>query len=151
MAMTSGEAVLDGFIARYTPEIAASVHACLRRLQLLIPGAQILVYDNYNALAVGFGASEKAGDVVVSVAAYPRWVTLFFLKGFGLPDPDGLLRGSGSTVRNIRLDGPETLEKPEIVALIKTALAAAVPPIDATGISQIIIKSVSAKQRARRP
>ena len=33
----------------------------------------------------------------------PRWVTLCFLQGAGLPDPDGLLRGGGSRVRHVRL------------------------------------------------
>jgi hypothetical protein len=151
MAMTNGDAALDGFIAKYTPEIAAAIHECLKRMLVLVPGAQILVYDNYNALAIGFGATEKAGGVVVSIAAYPRWVTLFFMKGAALADPALLLQGEGTTVRSIRLDGPETLDQPDVVALIKAALAAAVPPVDPTGRGRIIIKSVSAKQRSRHP
>jgi hypothetical protein len=151
MAMTSGDATLDGFIAKYTQNIAASVHDCLKRMLVLVPGAQVLVYDNYNALAIGFSANEKASGVVLSIAAYPRWVTLFFMKGAALADPTMLLQGDGKTVRSIRLDGPETLDKPDVVALIKVALAAAMPPIDQNGKGQIIIKSISAKQRPRQP
>ena len=47
----------------------------------------MLVYDNYNALAIGFGPSEKTSKIVFSLALYPRWVSLFFAKGKGLPDP----------------------------------------------------------------
>ena len=66
---------------------------------LRIPGAQILVYDNYNALAIGFGPSDKAGQAILSLAVMPRWVTLCFLWGKGLADPHGLLKGEGSRVQ----------------------------------------------------
>ena len=57
-----------------------------------IPGAAILVYDNYNALAIGFGPNEKAGQAILSLAVMPRWVTLCFLWGVPLSDPRKLLR-----------------------------------------------------------
>ena len=39
-----------------------------------------MVYDNYNALVVGFGPSERASEAVVSLAIFPKWVTLCFLQ-----------------------------------------------------------------------
>ena len=60
-------------------------------MKALIPGAVIAVYDNYNALAIGFGASDRVKDVILSLAVMPRWVTLCFTWGVRLPDPDGLL------------------------------------------------------------
>ncbi len=148
---SSGNPELDGFIARYTPEIAAQTHAVLARLRARLPGAMVLVYDNFNALAIGFAPGEKAGQAILSIAAYPRWVTLFFLQGAGLDDPAHLLQGSGSRVRSIRLAGPETLNDPQVEALIVTALASAAVPIDPGGKGSIVIKSISAKQRPRRP
>jgi hypothetical protein len=62
-----------------------------------------LVYDNYNALAIGFGPTERASDVIFSIALFPRWVTLFFLHGVTLPDPYKVLRGSGKVVRHVVL------------------------------------------------
>jgi len=46
-----------------------------------LPGAVELVYDNHNALAIGFGPTERASDAVFSIALFPRWVSLFFLRG----------------------------------------------------------------------
>src|ERR1039458_9537409 len=65
-----------------------------------LPGAVQLVYDNYNALVIGFGPSERASEASFSIVLYPRWVTLFFLQGAGLPDPRRLLKGSGKVVRD---------------------------------------------------
>jgi hypothetical protein len=82
----------------------------------------------------------------------PRWVTLCFLQGGPkLPDPNGLLRGSGTTVRNVRLASAADLETPAVRALIRIALARAKVPIDATARRRMVIKSISAKQRPRRP
>jgi hypothetical protein len=95
----SAEAELDTFLARYTPSVEAQARAALARMRAGVPGAVELVYDNYNALAIAFGANEKLSGVVFSVAVYPRWVSLFFARGPALSDPQGLLQGSGSTVR----------------------------------------------------
>jgi len=145
------EAQLDGFLAKFEPEVAGQARSLLARMRARIAGAQVLVYDNYNALAIGFGPSDKAGAAVLSLAVFPRWVTLCFLQGKGLPDPAGLLKGAGSRVRHIRLDPPERLDMPEVQALISEAMARAEPPFDPAAPQRLIVKSVSAKQRPRRP
>ncbi len=70
------QAQLDSFIDKFTPEVAALTRALLAKAKARIPGATILVYDNYNALAIGFGPSDKAGQAILSLAVMPRWVTL---------------------------------------------------------------------------
>ena len=50
---------LDGFIDKFTPDVAALTRAWLAKAKARIPGAQILVYDNYNALAIGFGRPTR--------------------------------------------------------------------------------------------
>lgn len=141
---------LEGFIDRYDPGVAADARRALAFLGRRLPTAKRLMYDNYNALVVGFGASEKVGDIILSLALYPRWVTLFFLRGVDLPDPHGLLEGSGSQVRGVRLQPISRLETQEVGTLIDAAVARA-SPLPAEGEGPLIIKSISAKQRPRRP
>ena len=116
-----------------------------------LPGAVELVYDNYNALAIGFGPSERASEVIFSIALYPRWVTLFFLQGANLKDPQKLLKGSGKRVRHIVLASHAALDEPGIQALMAQALKSAVVPIDPAGKGRLVIKSISKKQRPRLP
>jgi hypothetical protein len=148
--MADAEAELEGFLAKFEPEVAAAARALTAKMRARIPGAQVLVYDNYNALAIGFGPSEKAGQAVLSLAVFPKWVTLCFLRGKGLPDPAGLLRGEGNQVRHVRLDPPERWDLPEVQDLISEALARSEPPFDPAAEPRLIIKSISAKQRPRR-
>jgi hypothetical protein len=87
---------------------------------------------------------------VLSIAIRPTWVTLCFLWGVNLPDPHGILRGSGNQVRNIRLASPADLDDEPVRVLIREAVARSRPPFDPGQPPQLIIRSVSAKQRPRR-
>jgi len=149
--MDEAQAQLDGFIDKYTPEMAALTRALLGRLKARLPGATILVYDNYNALAIGFAAGERVKDVVLSIAIYPKWANLFFMQGRWLDDPHGLLRGEGSVVRHVPAVTEAVFDDPRIDALIEAALDQAERPINPAGEARLTIKSVSATQRPRRP
>jgi hypothetical protein len=139
---------LDGFIDRFSPQVA---RGALVKMRKLAPGALELVYDNYNALAIGFSPTERAGDGIFSIALYPPHVSLFFLQGAKLPDPTRRLRGSGTTVRHVVLEDLAVLDEPDVRALIGVALDRAKVSLDPTQRRALIIKSVSAKQRPRRP
>jgi hypothetical protein len=144
-------AVLAEFLAKYDPTIARIARAAIARLRKRLPGATEMVYDNYNALAVGFGPGDRASEAIFSIVAYPRWVSVFFLQGACLKDPAKLLKGNGSRVRHIVLNEAADLGSKHVEALIAAALAAANNPIDPKAKRQLIIKSVSVKQRPRRP
>ena len=143
---------LDGFLAKYDPPVAKTAKAVLKAMRARLPGAFELVYDNYNACAIGFATGEKVGDVVFSIAVFPRWVTLFFYKsGVSLPDPSKRLRGSGKQVRHVVLErGAATLDEPPIRELMQIALERADWMPSKAMRGKVIIKSVSAKQRPRR-
>jgi hypothetical protein len=147
---TPAQKQLDSFLAKYYPEIAARARAVLAAMRARLPGAVELVYDNYNALAIGFGPTERASDAIFSIALFPRWISLFFLQGSTLPDPQKRLQGKGKQARHIRLDNAEALDDPAVQALITDALARAATPLDAAKPSRLVIKSVSERQRPRR-
>jgi hypothetical protein len=140
-----------GFLAKYEPQIGRLVRAARAKLRKRMPGAIELVYDNYNALVIGFGPSERASEAVVSLAVYPRWVNLYFLEGAILPDPERLLRGSGSQGRYTVLESADDLDRPGIQALLEAALMTSPCPLRATPRGYTVIKSVSTTQRPRRP
>ncbi len=142
---------LDDFLDRFTPDLARSARGVLAAMRKLCPGAMELVYDNYNALAIGFASGERVRDVWFSIAIYPNWANLFFFKTLPLEDPHRLLKGAGSTTRHIVLkDGAGTLAEPGVAALIAQALDKAGHPFPG-GRGRIVIKSVSSEQRTRRP
>jgi hypothetical protein len=148
--VVSAKSSVAQFLAKYSPEIAAQLRAARRQLSTHFPRGYELVYDNYNALVFGYGPSERASDAFLSVAGYPRWITLFFLRGVTLPDPDSRLQGSGSQVRSIRLKPLSVLSEAPVQALIRVVIDGAADKLAAAPPLKTIIKSVSAKQRSRR-
>lgn len=148
----SAEAQLDGFLAKFMPEVEGTARQALGKMRQRLPGAIELVYDNYNALAIGFAPTQRASDAIFSIALYPRWVSLFFLmNGTKLHDPECYLKGSGKMVRHIVLENAAFLDDPVIQDLIAQSLELAPKAIDVAQPRRLIIKSVSAKQRPRRP
>lgn len=142
---------LDAFLVKYDPEIATLGRRALTHMRKRLPGAVSMVYDNYNALVIGFGPEEKVSTTPLSIALYPRWINLFFLMGAALPDPERLLKGSGSRVRSIRIDDVKTLKDPKVDALISAAVMHVGWKLDPRAKSKLVIRSISPKQRPRRP
>lgn len=138
---------LEAFLAKYDPAIVRIAKRSMTKVRKLVPGAVELVYDNYNALVIAFGATEKVADVVCSLALYPKWVTLFFMQGRRLDDPERRLAGSGATIRSVRLVDETTLDDEAIVRLF--AHAKRLTPIPAQA-RRMVVRSVSPKQRPRR-
>lgn len=142
---------LERMIGRYSPEVAELGRSLIGHVRARIPQANALVYDNYNALGVGFAPDLSSSKIVISAVLYPRWVSLFFFKGALLDDPAGLLRGSGSIIRHIRFQHRAEFQRPEVESLIAAALDLVEPPLDPSAKGKLVIKSVSARQRPRRP
>lgn len=145
------EAQVEGFIAKFSDEVAAQIRAARAEMRRRLPGAFELVYDNYNALAIGYGPNEKTGQAVFSLACFPRRVSLVFIRGVDLDDTSRLLIGEGNQVRFLPLTEPGVLDRSDVRALWDQALAKAAAPIGPAASGRTIIKSVSANQRPRRP
>ena len=147
----AAEEELAGFVARFADGMQDLIRGCRSMMSLRFPDAVQLVYDNYNFLVIGFGPTRRASDAIFSLAAYRRGLNLCFLqRAPELPDPTSILRGSGKVVRNVALSSPEDLAREDVQALIDAALEVAAVPMDACLGPELIIKSVSAKQRPRR-
>ncbi|MES2150135.1 MAG: DUF1801 domain-containing protein [Pseudomonadota bacterium] len=143
------EADIDGFLEKYRPELARQLREARSELRALFPRGFELVYDNYNALVFAISPITKPSGAFLSIAGYPRWVTLFFMNGATLDDPEGLLEGEGKQVRGIRLQAPTDLRKPQIRALIDQAMQPHAAEFFSAPVLTTAIRSVSVKQRPR--
>ena len=141
---------LEGFISKFDPEVARLTRAALKILRQRFSTAFELVYDNYNALAIGWSPNGRTSEVICSLAVYARGVNLYFMYGAKLKDPHKLLQGQGNQGRFIRLDSADRILDPKVAALLDAASAFGDTPLAETGRRQLIIKSISAKRRPRR-
>ncbi|HEY2473772.1 MAG TPA: hypothetical protein VGI19_03130 [Candidatus Cybelea sp.] len=142
---------LNAFIARFSPEIAKLARSALAFMRKRLPGTYELVYDNAYALVVGFGPSERPSQGLFSLVIYPRKVSLCFLYGATLPDPERRLLGGGKQVRHIRLADAKTLNERGARELIDVAIDEAGDPFASAPRGRVIVRAVSSRQRPRRP
>ncbi len=144
------ETQLKSFIDKFSPQnqtLIRSIRAALRKRLL---SANELVYDNYNFFVIGYSPTERPTDAILSMACSANGVGLAFpYCGTKLPDPQKILRGSGTSNRSIHLESAKTLTRPEVAELIDAAVAIC-KPLAQSGRGKLIIRAVSAKQRPRR-
>jgi hypothetical protein len=143
-------AQLKAFIAKFDETDQKKIRSVRRAVRRRLPTAHELVYDNYNFFVIAYSPTERPSDAILSIAARANGVGLCFLYGAKLADPHKILTGAGNQTRFLRLESAETLDRPEVEALIAATTAAAKAPFAESGRGKLIIRSVSVKQRPRR-
>jgi hypothetical protein len=144
------EEQLRSFIDKFALPHQAIIRAARKKLRKRFPTATELAYDNYNFFVIGFGPNERPSDCIVTIAAAASGVGLCFVRGASLHDPDKVLLGSGKQTRFVRLPSAYVLDQPAVQGLLSVAAEAARTPFPASGGGELVIRSVSAKQRPRR-
>lgn len=88
----------------------------------LYPNANELIYDNYNAVAVGWSPSDKVGYTFCSIAVYGNKDVHFgFYWGAKISDPEKKLLGKGNQYRYIKVKTQSDFPKAYIKKLMKEA------------------------------
>lgn len=144
----SPSAQFSAFLSRFPPEIVALVKRCLPKLRRAFPVSYEIVYDYSHSLVMSFSMSERGYEGLVTIAILPSCVRLYFDKS--VPDPKGLLAGSGTKVRSVTLETASDLDHGDIHALIKAAIKHSGVTFPRTRSTRMVIKSKSKKQRPRR-
>ncbi len=94
----------------------------LRELVLTeAPEAEEILYSVY-AQVIVFRLPRRKRGAFCNVAAYSHHVNLVFYYGAQLPDPQGVLKGSGKQMRHIRFDSPDDLGRGFLRTCIRAAI-----------------------------
>ena len=150
VARRSAEAELRRLIAKFAPAHQRLIGAMRRWVRKRLPTAHEVVYEYRDCFVISHSPDERGYEGVLALRASAEGVKLYFNRGKGLPDPEKLLRGSGSQTRWMQLEGASTLAHPAVVRLIDEAIARNRIPFARTGRGPVVIRSTSAKQRQRR-
>ena len=86
------------------------------------PEANETVRLGDRAASYGLGP-RKMLDGYAYVMPHARWVNLGFYQGAALPDPEGLLEGTGARLRHVKVRSAEEARRPALRALLDAAVA----------------------------
>ena len=111
---------LEPFIAPYSPviqQLALKLRALIREV---VPEA----IDQLDAPAhlIGYGLDRTYKGLICGITLHKAHINLMFARGTDLPDPAGLLVGTGKRARHITIQQMADLENPAIETLLRAAL-----------------------------
>jgi len=88
----------------------------------LVPKANELIWDNYNAVALAYSKSEKLKDAFCHIAVYSGHVNFGFNRGAELTKETLKLNGKGKLIRHISVEDFQSFPKKEIERMILEAV-----------------------------
>jgi len=150
VARRSAEARLRDLVARVAPTHQRLIGSVRRQLRKRLPTAHELVYEYRDWIVISCSPNEHGYEGVLAIRASADGIELHFSRGKDLPDPAGVLRGSGKQTRSIRLEGASTLARPAVARLIDEAIARNPVPFARTGRGPLVIRPAAARKRPRR-
>lgn len=105
-------------LANCAEPVQPLARAVFEELHRVFPQAVITADSD----SIGFGTGPGYKPLVFSVLPYSKHVTIGFSRGTELPDPAGLLEGSGKVHRHVKIRTEEDLRRPELGELFTAAL-----------------------------
>ena len=135
------------FLRPYGPAITKLTLAVRKLVLEEDAGAVELIYDAYSAVSAGYSFTGRPSDCCIYVATYTKRVNLGFWDGVDLPDPDGLLEGTGKRSRHVKIRDLAELARPGVRALIQSAFAIAERPESAPPKPASVVQAVYPRRR----
>ena len=116
------EADVDRLLAEHPPEQRAIEQALRATIRRELPGAVEQV-DFGNKL-IAFGRTMKMRGLLFAIIAHKVHVNLQLADGAALPNPDGLIEGTGKRIRHVKIRAVEDASSPRVLTIIRAQLAA---------------------------
>lgn len=120
--MKQSDSGVAGFLGAY-PAAASDLARKLRAIvRAAIPGAREELDRPGRVIGYGFGPGYRG--LLCTIIPSKEGVKLGVVNGARLPDPHGLLEGSGKQHRYVAFSKPADLEKTGLKELLRTAVTA---------------------------
>jgi len=116
---------LKTFLDSYDEEIQELTFQLRDFITDLVPEANELIWDNYNAVAIAYSRSEKLKDAFCHIAVYAKHVNFGFNRGTELTKTTVQLLGKGKLIRHISVTNFASFPKQEIEKMIWEAVGIA--------------------------
>ena len=113
---------LKKFIEPYDDRIQKLTLELRNFITDLVPQANELIWNNYNAVAIAYSKSEKLKDAFCHIALYSQHVNFGFNRGAELTKTSVKLNGKGKLIRHISVKDFQSFPKQEIKNMIWEAV-----------------------------
>jgi hypothetical protein len=128
-----GRANDDAFasmLATSTPRVRELAGAIRDLVYDVLPETVEVVWPHQRTVGFGTGP-KKMSEHFAYLLPYDEYVTFGFSYGAELPDPAGLLTGSGKLMRSTRIASLEDVARPALRDLVRASTGHRIPPVRA--------------------
>jgi len=115
-----GNGMFEDVVSDASPEIKEIAYVTRALLAEIKPGITEVPWGNQKIAGYGVGP-KKMSEHFCYIAPQKNYVNLGFMYGADLPDPEGLLDGSGKLLRHFKIRSLEDLQRPALIKLIEEA------------------------------
>lgn len=119
--VTSSDREFREILSERTDEVRALALSARDLIFDVFPETVEVVWSQQRSAGYGTGP-RKMSDQFAWILPAAKHVALAFPLGAELPDPEGLLQGTGARIRNVRLASPADVERPATRALLVASL-----------------------------
>lgn len=109
-------------LTKYPADVQALALRARAFILETLAGVEETVDDSPFAAGYGYGAGYK--NLICTLLVSKSGVKLGLVGGAALPDPDGLLEGTGKVHRYVQLKAASDLKEPGVTRLVRAAKAA---------------------------
>jgi hypothetical protein len=107
----------DAVLAKHDPVVVDAARAVERLVVDAVPAA-VVQFDPGNAL-LAIGTSLKMRDLLFAIIPHRAHVNLQLADGVDLPDPSGLIEGTGKRIRHVKIRSVEAAASPAIRDIVR--------------------------------
>jgi hypothetical protein len=122
------EKSFEKIIEDYSEEIQEIAKAIRKKIYTLQPKVTEIVWERQKTAGYGTGP-KKMSEHFCWILPAKKHVALGFNYGSELPDPKGILEGTGHKFRHFKVRSVADLENSDLTELIKYAMTYKVPPL----------------------
>ena len=107
----------DEVLASHRPEVVAAARAVQTVIVEELPGV-VVHFDRGDGL-LALGTSSGMRDLLFALIPHAGWLNLQLADGVDLPDPEGIVEGTGKRFRHVKLRSAEAAGAPAVRALVR--------------------------------
>jgi hypothetical protein len=114
-------ATWDDNLASHTPSVQAAARALEEVIRAQLPDV-VVHYDPGNGL-LALGRSMAMRDLLFALIPHAGWVNLQLAAGALLPNPGGLIEGTGKRIRHIKVRSDADARDPRVLEAVRAQIA----------------------------
>ena len=110
-------------IDAYIDGQSAAVQPIIRRLRELVKATLPDLTEHLDGGhgVIRYGTGMGMNEWVCYVSGHKAHANLGFARGAGLPDPDGLIEGTGKNLRHVKVRSVDAVDHPGLKRLLEAA------------------------------